>query len=75
MNPRNFMGRRPGGAYAAPVPALRALAHGADVDLAPRQERYLPHEAAHVLQQRQGRVAPAGNLLADVPINAGDVER
>jgi hypothetical protein len=35
-----------------------AYAQGNDVHLAPGQEQHLPHEAWHVVQQRQGRVAP-----------------
>lgn len=38
-----------------------AYARGNDVHLAPGQERHLPHEAWHVVQQREGRVAPVGN--------------
>lgn len=33
-----------------------AFARGSDIHLAPGQERHLPHEAWHVVQQRQGRV-------------------
>ena len=33
-----------------------AYAHGNDIHLAPGQERNLPHEAWHMVQQRQGRV-------------------
>lgn len=42
-----------------------AYAQGNDIHLAPGQERHLPHEAWHIVQQRQGRVTPtihAGNL-------------
>ncbi|KAB8051897.1 DUF4157 domain-containing protein [Janthinobacterium sp. FT14W] len=35
-----------------------AYAQGGDIHLGPGQERHLPHEAWHVLQQRQGRVKP-----------------
>jgi hypothetical protein len=35
-----------------------AYAQGSDIHLAPGQERQLPHEAWHVVQQRQGRVVP-----------------
>jgi Domain of unknown function (DUF4157) len=35
-----------------------ALAQGHEIHLAPGQERSLPHEAWHVVQQAQGRVAP-----------------
>ena len=41
----------------ARVQAL-ATARGTDIHLAPGQEEHLPHEAWHVVQQKQGRVAP-----------------
>jgi hypothetical protein len=34
----------------------RAFAQGNDIHLGPGQDRHLPHEAWHVVQQRQGRV-------------------
>jgi hypothetical protein len=39
---------------------LQALAYaqGNDIHVGPGQEQHLPHEAWHVVQQRQGRVAP-----------------
>jgi|GEM_PF-5329348 len=48
-----------------------AYAQGTDIHLAPGQERHLPHEAWHVVQQRQGRVAPTGSL-AGKAINNND---
>ena len=36
----------------------RAFTHGTDIFLAPNEEEHLPHEAWHVVQQRQGRVQP-----------------
>lgn len=51
----------------AEVGAL-AYAQGADIHLGPGQERHLPHEAWHVVQQRQGRVQPTLQL-AGVAIN------
>lgn len=39
-----------------------AYAQGNDIHLAPGQERHLPHEAWHVVQQRQGRVVPTMQL-------------
>jgi hypothetical protein len=39
-----------------------AYAQGNDIHLAPGQERHLPHEAWHVVQQRQGRVQPTLQL-------------
>ena len=35
-----------------------AYAQGTDIHLSPRQEKHLPHEAWHVVQQMQGRVQP-----------------
>jgi hypothetical protein len=35
-----------------------AYAQGNDIHLAPGQEKHLPHEAWHVVQQKQGRVQP-----------------
>jgi hypothetical protein len=35
-----------------------AYAQGTDIHIAPGQERHLPHEAWHVVQQKQGRVKP-----------------
>ena len=35
-----------------------AYAQGSEIHLAPGQERHLPHEAWHVVQQAQGRVKP-----------------
>ncbi len=35
-----------------------AYAQGNQIHLAPGQERHLPHEAWHVVQQKQGRVKP-----------------
>ena len=39
-----------------------AFAQGSDIHLAPGQERHLPHEAWHVVQQKQGRVKPTLQL-------------
>ncbi|WEK00447.1 MAG: DUF4157 domain-containing protein [Candidatus Sphingomonas phytovorans] len=46
-----------------------AYAQGSDIHLAPGQERHLPHEAWHVVQQAQGRVAPTRQMKAGTPIN------
>src|SRR5262249_22525305 len=45
----------------SPEPArlgAHAWTRGAEMHLAPGQEKHLPHEAWHVVQQRQGRVKP-----------------
>lgn len=47
--------------YNSDKPAkLNALAYtrGAEIHVAPGQENHLPHEAWHVVQQKQGRVQP-----------------
>lgn len=47
--------------YNSPKPTqLNALAYtqGLGIEVAPGQERHLPHEAWHVVQQMQGRVRP-----------------
>ncbi|MEM7030172.1 MAG: DUF4157 domain-containing protein [Chloroflexota bacterium] len=47
--------------YNSSKPAqLNALAYaqGTDIHVGPRQEKHLPHEAWHTVQQRQGRVKP-----------------
>ncbi|MEY3644613.1 MAG: hypothetical protein RLZZ207_1308 [Bacteroidota bacterium] len=50
-----------------------AYAQGTDVHLAPGQEKHLPHELGHVVQQKQGRVAPTTQLKGDVAINDSPV--
>jgi len=39
-----------------------AYAQGTNIHLAPNQEKHLPHEAWHVVQQKQGRVRPTTQL-------------
>lgn len=39
-----------------------AYTQGTNIHVAPGQERYLPHEAWHVVQQKQGRVQPTMSL-------------
>jgi hypothetical protein len=46
-----------------------AYAQGTDVHLAPGQEKHLPHELGHVVQQKQGRVAPTVQLKGQVAVN------
>jgi len=46
-----------------------AYAQGTDIHIAPGQERHLPHEAWHVVQQKQGRVKPTMQLKGKVNIN------
>ncbi len=46
-----------------------AFAQGSDIHLASGQERHLPHEAWHVVQQKQGRVKPTKQLKSNTAIN------
>ncbi|ELR70017.1 hypothetical protein C900_04387 [Fulvivirga imtechensis AK7] len=46
-----------------------AYAQGSDIHIAPGQEKHLGHEAWHVVQQKQGRVAPTLKLKSGVNIN------
>jgi hypothetical protein len=58
--------------YNSSKPAqLNALAYaqGSDIHLAAGQENHLPHEAWHIVQQKQGRVNPTLQLKDTVPVN------
>uniref|UniRef100_UPI004047C40A eCIS core domain-containing protein n=1 Tax=Algoriphagus sp. TaxID=1872435 RepID=UPI004047C40A len=46
-----------------------AYAQGTDIHLGPGQEKHLPHELGHVVQQKQGRVKPTVQLKGKVNIN------
>lgn len=46
-----------------------AYAQGTDIHVGPGQEKHLPHEAWHVVQQKQGRVRPTMQLKSKVNIN------
>lgn len=46
-----------------------AFAQGTDIHVAPGQEKHLPHEAWHVVQQKQGRVNATERLESGVPVN------
>jgi hypothetical protein len=52
-----------------------AYTQGEEIHLAPGQQRHLPHEAWHVVQQKQGRVRPTLRLPG-LPLNdRPDLER
>lgn len=58
--------------YNSSKPAqLQALAYtqGNDIHVAPGQEKHLPHEAWHVVQQAQGRVQPTLQMKGGIPVN------
>lgn len=46
-----------------------AYAQGSDIHVAPGQEKHLPHEAWHVVQQAQGRVQPTMQMKGGIPVN------
>lgn len=46
-----------------------AYAQGTEIHVAAGQEKHLPHEAWHVVQQKQGRVKPTKQLKAKININ------
>jgi hypothetical protein len=45
-----------------------AYTQGTDIYIGPGQEEHLPHEAWHVVQQKQGRVHPTGKIEG-IPLN------
>jgi hypothetical protein len=58
--------------YNSPQPAqlnAHAYAQGSDIHVAPGQEKHLPHEAWHVVQQAQGRVVPTMQMKGGVAVN------
>jgi len=46
-----------------------AYAQGTDIHIASGQEKHLPHEAWHVVQQKQGRVMPTMQMKGRVNVN------
>ena len=46
-----------------------AYAQGTDIHLGPGQEKHLPHEAWHVVQQKQGRVQPTIQYQGKIAVN------
>lgn len=51
-----------------------AYAQGNDIHLGPGQEHHLPHEAWHVVQQRQGRVQPTMQMAGLSVNDSGALE-
>ena len=45
-----------------------AYTQGSDIHVAPGQEKHVPHELGHVVQQAQGRVKPT-TTVAGMPVN------
>jgi hypothetical protein len=46
-----------------------AFAQGSSIHVAPGMEKHLPHEAWHVVQQKQGRVRPTVQVEGGVKVN------
>ena len=46
-----------------------AYAQGSDIHIGPGQEKHLPHEAWHTVQQKQGRVQPTMQMKQNVQVN------
>lgn len=46
-----------------------AFAQGTEIHVASGQEKHLPHEAWHVVQQKQGRVQPTMQMKGKTPVN------
>ncbi len=64
--------------YGSPLPErVQALAftRGTQVYLGPGQERWLPHELGHVIQQKRGRVAPTTLVNGQEVNDSGTLER
>lgn len=57
--------------YDSPKPArfgAKAMTEGGNIYVGPQQEKHLPHEAWHIVQQKQGRVKPT-TQVGQEPIN------
>ncbi len=46
-----------------------AYAQGSDIHIGPGQEKHLPHEAWHIVQQKQGRVQPTIQMRDNLNVN------
>ena len=47
----------------------KAYAQGSEIHLAPGQKQHIPHEAWHVVQEKQGRVQPTMQMKDGEPVN------
>lgn len=59
--------------YNSALPAQlesHAYSEGTNIHIDPDQERHLPHEAWHIVQQKEGRIKPT--LPATVEVNIND---
>ncbi|WP_160148495.1 DUF4157 domain-containing protein [[Leptolyngbya] sp. PCC 7376] len=53
----------------------KAYAQGTDIHLGPGQEKHLPHEAWHIVQQKQGRVKPSFQMKGAAINDDSSLER
>jgi hypothetical protein len=53
-----------------PQIGAQSYSSGNDIYIGPGQEKHLPHEAWHVVQQKQGRVKPTINGAPDLAVEA-----
>ena len=51
---------------------VHAYVQGTEIHIAPGQEKHLPHEAWHVVQQKQGRVQPTLQMKGGPAVNNDD---
>lgn len=61
--------------YSSNKPAqlnAHAYVQGTDIHVASGQEKHLPHETWHVVQQKQGRVKPTMQMKGKVSVNDDD---
>lgn len=47
----------------------KAFAEGTEIHIAPAQQKHLPHEAWHIVQQEQGRGRPTIQMKDSLAIN------
>ncbi len=58
--------------YNSPTPAQLnaiAFAQGNHIHIAPGQQKHLPHEAWHIVQQAQGIIKPTVQMKQDITVN------
>lgn len=49
--------------------STHSYAQGTDIHLGPEQEKHLPHETWHVVQQKEGRISPTTPTKENIKIN------
>ncbi len=49
--------------------STHSYAQGTDIHLGPEQEKHLPHETWHIVQQKEGRISPTTSTKENIKIN------